>query len=83
MADGFQGFQPNIDTLYTQDSITEFLFTLPRAEVGRWDAPKPPPNPDLGTVVVKFYIAETKGEVTQLKTRPARACTSISCPKPS
>lgn len=61
----FKGFQSNIDTLYTKDSITEFLFTVPRAEVGRRDAPKPPPNPDLGTVVVKFYRAETKGEVTQ------------------
>ena len=60
-----KGFQANVGELsYVDDTISEFLFTLPRAEVRRRRAaPAPPRNPDLGTVAVKFWAARETGEV--------------------
>ena len=52
----FKGFQANVSRLcYSRDSISEFMFTLPRAEVRPAGAPVPEPNPELGTIVVKFW----------------------------
>ena len=52
----FKGFQANVPRLcYSMDSISEFMFTLPRAEVRPAGAPVPEPNPELGTIVVKFW----------------------------
>lgn len=54
----FKGYQANCGRLpYSDDTISEFLFTLPRAEVRRGGAAPPPPrNPDLGTIAVKFWL---------------------------
>ena len=52
----YKGFQANPSRLcYSRDSISEFMFTLPRAEVRPAGAPVPEPNPELGTIVVKFW----------------------------
>jgi hypothetical protein len=52
----FKGFQANVSRLcYSRDSISEFMFTLPRAEVRPAGAPVPEPNPELGTIVVMFW----------------------------
>lgn len=56
----FKGYQANCGRVaYVDDTISEFLFTLPRAEVRRGGAAPPPPrNPDLGTIAVKFWLAQ-------------------------
>ena len=47
------------------------MFTLPRAEVRPAGAPVPEPNPELGTIVVKFW--ETRKRPNQIVVDPAAA----------
>lgn len=54
-----------------KDEISEFMFTLPRAEVRPAGAPVPEPNPELGTIVVKFW--ETRKQPNQVVVDPAAA----------
>ena len=68
----FKGFQANVSRLcYSRDSISEFMFTLPRAEVRPAGAPVPEPNPELGTIVVKFW--ETRMQANRVVVDPAAA----------
>ena len=68
----FKGFQANVSTLsYHHDEISEFMFTLPRAEVRPAGAPVPEPNPELGTIVVKFW--EMRKLPNQVVVDPAAA----------
>ena len=67
-----KGFQANVSTLaYGKDEISEFMFTLPRAEVRPAGAPAPEPNPELGTIVVKFW--ENRKQPNQVVVDPAAA----------
>ena len=68
----FKGFQANVSKLsYCHDEISEFMFTLPRAEVRPAGAPVPEPNPELGTIVVKFW--ETRMQANRVVVDPAAA----------
>ena len=67
----FKGFQANISLAYCMDEISEFMFTLPRAEVRPAGAPVPEPNPELGTIVVKLW--EMRQRPGQIVVDPAAA----------
>jgi len=67
----FKGFQANVSLAYCMDEISEFMFTLPRAEVRPAGAPVPEPNPELGTIVVKFW--ENRKLPNQIVVDPAAA----------
>ena len=68
----YKGFQANVSKIsYCMDEISEFMFTLPRAEVRPAGAPAPEPNPELGTIVVKFW--ENRKLPNQVVVDPAAA----------
>ena len=67
----FKGFQANISLAYCMDEISEFMLTLPRAEVRPAGAPVPEPNPELGTIVVKLW--EMRQRPGQIVVDPAAA----------